>query len=64
MKIRQDFPYEHCETCPDCILSVDKKTLYGDDNIVTVELTVTCEHEMLCRQLAERLVRHNEQKSL
>lgn len=64
VKIRETFPYEHCERCPDCRLDVNQEMVFGDGGIVTRELTVGCKHEWLCRQLSERLAAQNEQKPM
>ena len=60
MTINTDFPFEHCESCNECILRVATNTLYGDDRIVTREITVSCENAKLCKRLEEQI---NEQKT-
>jgi len=60
MTINTNFPCKICESCNECILRVDTKTLYGDDRIVTRVINVSCEHAALCKRLEEQI---NEQKT-
>lgn len=53
MKIIQDFPFSHCDSCPECILDVEHTTLFGDNQIVTRQITVSCKNADLCRRLEE-----------
>ena len=53
MTINTDFPFAHCESCPECVLRANTEILYGDDHIATRILRVFCENAQLCRRLEE-----------
>ena len=55
MKIEQQFPFDHCESCPNTVLDVTYENLYGDDHIVSRVIRVRCENEALCKKLQRRL---------
>ena len=55
MKIIQDFPFNICEKCTECLLDVRDNTLYADNRTVTREITVSCRNEWLCKQIREQL---------
>lgn len=53
MDIRKRLPFEHCETCPEFILSVDDKVLfYGTQSSERV-IDVRCKNETKCLRLNE-----------
>ena len=33
MRIEQDFPFDICETCCECVLDVEEKVLFSDNDI-------------------------------
>ena len=51
MTIQTNFPFAHCESCPECILRVNTEVLYADDQIMTRVLNVSCENAKLCMRL-------------
>ena len=52
MIINQEFPFPHCESCPECVLSVsEEQTIFAADGIVTRQLCISCKNESLCRRL-------------
>lgn len=51
MDIRKDFPFEHCDNCPEFILSVNEEVLFYDFQGSTRVLTIRCKNEGLCRRL-------------
>lgn len=55
MDITKRFPFGHCETCPECVLDVNEKTLYSSGDYEYRELIVGCKNESLCRRLEERI---------
>lgn len=54
MDIIQDFPFKHCDSCPECKLDVNALTLYHDDRIATRQLNVSCKNAELCKRLEEQ----------
>ena len=53
MRIDTNFPFKHCDSCPECILDIEHTTLFGDNQIVTRQITVRCKNADLCRRLEE-----------
>lgn len=53
MRIDTNFPFKHCDSCPECILDIEHTTLFGDNQIVTRQITVRCKNDALCRRLEE-----------
>lgn len=54
MDIKQELLFDHCENCPEFILSVKEQIFYADNKCYR-ELLVTCKNSWLCRQIAERV---------
>ena len=59
MIIEQRMPFDHCEKCPEFVLNVNNTTYYADGGILTRAITVSCKHEWLCTQIAERVKKEN-----
>lgn len=55
MTINTDFPFTHCESCPECVLRVTTSILYGDDRIAARILNVSCGNAALCRRLEDMI---------
>lgn len=56
MKIEQQFPFDHCESCSETILDVYTATaIYGDNGIIARTIVVKCKNESLCKKLQRRL---------
>jgi hypothetical protein len=53
MKIIQDFPFQHCDSCPECVLNVNQTTIFGDDSVITNQINVSCRNAELCKRLEE-----------
>ena len=54
MEITKNFPFPHCETCPECVLDVNEKRLYSSGNYEFRELIVGCKNAQLCQRLEEQ----------
>lgn len=53
MKIIQDFPFSHCDSCPECVLDVEEQVLFADNGFLERNITVRCKNDALCRRLEE-----------
>lgn len=53
MTIITDFPFTHCESCPECVLRAETKSVtYAPYNNVTTRVVkVSCENASLCMRL-------------
>lgn len=63
MTIKETFPFDICESCPDCILDVDEHVLTANWTIQTREITVGCKNGSLCTRMHSRIykeIRNNE----
>ena len=54
MDIVKNLPFDFCESCPEFILKTDEQVLFSDNSIATRQIVVTCHHDWLCKQLAEK----------
>lgn len=59
MRIVQDFPFPHCDSCPECILDVEHTTIFCDNHIVTNQINVGCKNAKLCKRLEDRNAERN-----
>lgn len=55
MKIKQDFPFDFCESCNECVLNVTDNTLYADNTIVIREITISCRNEAVCKNIKKAM---------
>ena len=53
MKIIQDFPFTHCESCPECFIDVNEQVLFADNGFLERNLVVRCKNDALCIRLEE-----------
>lgn len=59
MDIRKSFPFESCDSCPECLIDVDDKVLFFSGESSQRVITVSCKNEPLCRRLKSF---HDEEK--
>lgn len=55
MTIKETFPFDICESCPDCILDVDEHVLTANGVMQTREITVGCKNGSLCTRMHSRI---------
>lgn len=60
MTINQIFPFKDCESCPDCVLDVETKVIFGDEAVAVRELYVGCRNSGLCQRQRERAKQYKE----
>ena len=63
MTIKETFPFDICESCPDCILDVDEHVITANGTLQTREITVGCKNGSLCTRMHSRIykeIRNNE----
>lgn len=55
MTIKETFPFDSCERCPDCILDVETISHYGNGALQGREISVGCKNGSLCVRQYNRL---------
>ena len=62
MTIKETFPFDLCERCPDCILDVYEHVLTANGAVQTREITVGCKNGSLCTRMHSRIHKEYEQE--
>lgn len=57
MTIEKNFPFEMCESCPECVLDVNERVLFSYDEECRRVVTVGCKHSQKCLALKQNLMR-------
>lgn len=61
MTIQTEFPFDHCESCPKCVLRTETTSITYDShsNVTERVVKVRCKNASLCMRLEEM---HNAKK--
>ena len=51
MEIKTDFPYKHCDDCPECVIHVEEQSYWISGDTFSRVLTVRCRNDSICKQV-------------
>ena len=60
MKIETDFPYKHCEDCPECMIDVEDHSIWVNGDTFARVITVRCRNDSICKQVEKGIRDHVE----